>query len=367
MKIFHVLKHGVRGNGHVHVAIDLACEQADSGHRVAFVSSGGSYDELLALHGVEVITIPEPGGLRGTLRSALALLSVSRRIRPDVIHAHMMSSALLGFPVAKLVGAKLITTVHNSFEKHSVIMRLGKIVVAVSDAERQLLMSRGYKAKKVVTVLNGVDGSPRENLPFDDLGPIARPCVMTLSGLHRRKAVGDVMAAFALVHGDFPAWHLNIIGWGPDRERLEAMIEQFELTDHVHLLGTTLTPRPFLEQADVFATASLADPCPLTVAEARIAGCAVVGTSVGGIPELLDHGRAGLLTPAADPAAMAGSFRTLMGDPEVLASWRARAKHGAEYFSVERMARDYGQVYLSAVSGRRQSAGSTGQPIPASG
>lgn len=352
MEIMHVLKHGVRGNGHVHVAVDLACAQADAGHGVVFASSGGSYDELLARHGVEVVTLPPAEGVRGAVRTGLALLAATRRTRPDVIHAHMMSSAVLGFGVSKLLRVPLVTTVHNSFDPHSALMRLGKVVIAVSEAERRLLLSRGYPAAKVVTVLNGADGSPREEVEADPLPPLARPCVMTLSGLHPRKAVGDVIAAFAEVAPEFPEWHLNVVGWGPERERLESVVADLGLERSVHFLGSTPRPRPLLEQADVFATASLADPCPLTIAEARAAGCAVVGTSVGGIPELLEHGRAGQLVPPADPPTMAAALRGLMASPDELATWRARAREGVEYFRVERMAADHERVYASVLPTR---------------
>ena len=354
MRIMHLLKHGVRGNGHVHVAVDLACVQADNGHDVVFVSSGGSYDALLTAHRVQVATIPESGGMWKTAESARALLKLARSFRPDVLHAHMMSSAVLGFAVSKLVGAPLVTTMHNSFERHSVLMRLGKVVVAVSEAERRLLLSRGYPSRSVVTVLNGADGSPREAIQADDIGPLARPCVVTLSGLHQRKAVGDVIAAFAEVHPEFGDWHLNIIGWGPDRERLEAIVDDLGLNDSVHFLGSTVAPRPLLQEADIFASASLADPCPLAVAEARAAGCAIVATAVGGVPEILEHGGAGQLTPASDPPAMAAAFRALMADPDALATWRARAQRGAEYFTVQRMTADYTRVYQSLSGDRRR-------------
>lgn len=365
MRIMHLLKHAVQGNGHVHVAVDLACAQADAGHEVTFVSARGSYNELLRQHKVEVIDIPEASGWRQAPKSARALLQVARRYRPDIIHAHMMSSAVLGFVVSKVIGATLLTTMHNSFDKHSVLMRLGKVVVAVSEAERQLLLSRGYPSRQVVTVLNGADASPREELPVHHIGSLARPCVMTLSGLHKRKAVGDVISAFAQVAPDFPQWHLNIVGSGPDREELEAMVARLGISESVHFMGSTLTPRPLLEAADIFATASLADPCPLTVTEARAAGCAIVATSVGGVPEVLDHGRAGQLMPTHDPTAMARAFRTLMADEQVLRSWQAKAKDGAEYFTVARMANDYEAVYRSVLPPKvRATTATTGRPTP---
>lgn len=354
MRIMHLLKHGYRDNGHVHVAVDLACAQAEDGHQVVFVSSGGSYDALLAAHHVEVATIPDFGQLGKVSHSTRALFSLARSFRPEVLHAHMMSSAALGFAVSKVIGAPLVTTMHNSFDRHSVLMRLGKVVVAVSEAERRLLLSRGYPSRKVVTVLNGADGSPRELHHADDIGPLARPCVATLSGLHERKAVGDVIAAFAEVRPEFPEWHLNIIGSGPDRDRLEATVDELGMNDSIHFLGSTVAARALLEDADIFASASLADPCPLVVAEARAAGCAIVATAVGGVPELLEHGKAGQLTPVSDPKAMAAAFRGLMADRDALMTWRSRAQQGAEYFTVQRMAADYTRVYQSLLRGDRR-------------
>ncbi|WP_375401491.1 glycosyltransferase family 4 protein [uncultured Amnibacterium sp.] len=357
----HLLKHSRRGNGSVHVAVDLACAQADAGHEVFLASGGGSYDDLLAAHGVRVVRLPEATGVRQALGSARALLSASRRIRPDIMHAHMMSSAVIAYPVSKAVRAALVTTMHNSFDRHSVFMRLGKVVIAVSDAERRLLLSRGYPATQVVTVLNGTAGSAREQLPLDDIGELRRPGIITLSGLHKRKAVGDVITAFADLHPTLPEWHLNIVGGGPDRAELESRVDGLGLRDSVHFMGSTLTPRPLLDAAEIFATASLADPCPLGVMEARVAGCAVVGTAVGGIPEILEHGAAGQLVPSSDPVAMAAALRTLMSDPETLAAWRAKALAGSDYFSIRRVAGDHERVYRSVLrtSRRRASGGTT--------
>ncbi len=333
----------------MHVAVDLACTQAGAGHEVIFASSSGSYESLLRSCGVEVVTVPDTG----IGRTALAVLSIARRVRPDVIHAHMMTSAVLGFGASLIVGAPLVTTMHNSFDRHSVLMRLGRVVVAVSEAERRLLLSRGYPGRRVVTVLNGAVNSPRETLGSGAVEPLDKPCVVSLSGLHARKAVSDLVLAFAEVVGQFPDWHLNIIGDGPDRSQLEDMVTGLGLDGSVHFVGFTLTPRPLLEQAEIFASASVAEPFGLAVAEARAAGCAVVATAVGGVPEVLDHGRAGLLTPPSDPSAMAAAFRTLMGSPDVLRTWRDRALAGADHFAVRRMADDYIQVYRSVIAPTR--------------
>ena len=352
MRILHLLKHSLENNGHVHVAVDLACVQAAAGHDVVVASAGGRYDALLAGHGVEVVLVPPTEGVRDTLHITGALIRLVRRFRPDVIHAHMMSSAVVGFALSRIVRRPLVTTMHNSFDRHSFLMRLGTVVVAVSDAERRLLLSRGYPASKVVTVLNGATGSPRETIDAPELPPLRRPCLVTLSGLHARKAVDDVIRAFGEVLPDFPEWHLNIIGEGPDRERLTSMVEDGNLDHAVHLVGSTPRPQPLLEQAEIFAHASLAEPFGLAVAEARAAHCAVVATDVGGVPELLEQGRAGQLVPVSDPPAMAAVLRGLMADASTLLDWQDRAAHGAERFSVERMAQDYLTVYDNLAGGR---------------
>lgn len=346
-----MLKHAFSGNGHVHVAVDLACTQADAGHEVTLASGSGPYGELLRAHGVRVVELPEPGNLIDAGRSGWALLRLSRRVRPDIIHAHMMSSAVLSYPIAKAAGAVLVTTVHNSFDSHSSLMRLGRVVVAVSDAERQRLLKRGFPAAKVRTVLNGPIGSPREELADHvDVGPLATPCVVSLSGLHARKAVDDIITAFGHALPSASNWHLNIIGWGPDQRRLEQLVETLGLSGSVHFVGFTSTPWRQLEQADVFVSASVDEPFGLSVAEARAAGCAVVATAVGGVPEVVEHGRAGRLVPAKDPQALGDALRELMVDRDLLTRWQARAGVNVEYFSVRRMAEDYEAVYRSVLN-----------------
>lgn len=348
MKIIHLMKHAQRGNGSVHMAVDLACAQVKLGHEVHFASARGSYDDLLREQGVHVTALPEPVGIYSAMRYEAALLRLAATVRPNVLHTHMMSTAVLGRPVASIFRCPIVATMHNSFDKHSGLMRLSTRVVAVSGAERIELLGRGYSSRRVSMVLNATNRSARMTLPVDDVGPVRTPCVMTISGLHPRKGVNDTISAFALVHEEFPNWHLNIVGWGPSQADLKQHAAHLGVAEKVHFLGSTMTPWPLFAQADIVVAASLADPCPLTVIEARVAGCAVVGTSVGGIPEVLNHGASGHLVPPRDPAAIAESLRQLMRSPDALSKWKRRASEGSEVFDVARMAADYDVVYRDA-------------------
>lgn len=350
LRIVHVLKHSHRGNGNVHVAVDLAIAQVAAGHEVHLVSGPGEFGALLAAHGVVFHELPEPTGVRAAFAFLTGFDAIARAVRPQVIHAHMMSGALLGLVVARRRGAALVTTVHNSFDGHSKLMRVGERIIAVSDAERELLISRGFPARRVVTVFNGTAGSAREAdaPPADRPTTLFTPAIMTLSGLHGRKAVDDIIRAFALVAPEFTRWHLNIVGEGPDRALLETQVAEAGLADRVHFLGSVNPARELLAQASIVASASLEEPCALAILEARVAGCAVITTAVGGFPEMLDHGRSGRLVPPRAPEALAAGLREMLSDPARLAHWQARAAAGAaERFSVQRVRADHDAVYFS--------------------
>ena len=353
MRILHLIKHCQPSNGNVNVAIDLACGQARKGHRVVYASAGGHYDTLLDAHGVRRAEIRQgqdnnPFALAGNLA---ALVRLCRSFEPDVIHAHMMSSAVFGYLASKLTGVPLVTTVHNSFDRHAVLMRAGRVVVAVSKAERDFLVGRGFKPGQVVVILNGPNGSPRESFGTPAGVVLATPSIATVCGLHPREGVHDLLAAFRLLLPEFPNWHFNIIGNGPDRAKLEALAIELGISGSTHFIGRVEAPQPLLRQSRIFVLASHAEPFGLSVAVAREAGCAIVAPAVGGIPEVLANGDAGQLVEPGRPDQFAKVLRRLMQDEEALRQWRTRAKNGAGYFTVDRVVEDYDKVY-AALKGR---------------
>ncbi|NYF79930.1 glycosyltransferase family 4 protein [Granulicella arctica] len=352
LRIVHIIKHCNYANGNVHVAVDLACEQAKEGYEVTFVSRGGTFEPLLAQHGVLHVYLPhEQSKPASLLKAAWHLTKLVRKTRPNVLHAHMMASALIGYVASRIAGMPLITTVHNSFDKHSVIMRLGDRVVAVSRAERKQLLNKGYNSKRVVAVMNAPNRSPRETFIKDkEEVTLQSPCILAANGLHRRKGVSDLIVACRQLFEEIPDWRLYIAGEGPDRETLEQQVHQAGIADRVHFLGFRSAPRPLMEQSDIFVLASYADPCSLAIGEARSAGCAIVATRVGGTPEMLEYGTAGRLVTPGNPDELAQELRTLMLDDEGRRKLRRAALQGSSIFDVQRLVEDYEQVYRSAIT-----------------
>jgi glycosyltransferase involved in cell wall biosynthesis len=104
---------------------------------------------------------------------------------------------------------------------------------------------------------------------------------------------------------------------------------------------------PFLRAAELFVLASRRESFPIVIGEARAAGCAIVASAVDGVPESLDGGRAGLLVPAGDAAALAEALRRLLGDDAERARWARAAREGLDRYRVERMVGEVVALYRS--------------------
>lgn len=355
MRIIHLLNHSYKANGHVEVAVDLACEQARLGHEVFLVAGPGNFDAVLARHGVTFVELPA-GGLRHVSVVMPALLRALRAIRPDIVHAHMVASAILARMARPLFRYRLITTLHNSFDRQSRLMGLGNLVIAVSDAVRREMVDKGIAPRKLRVVHNGTVNGARRSASPETIMPLAHPAIVTVAGLHPRKAIDTLIAAFASVRDRGLLANLYIVGEGPQERELEQLAAATGHGEAIHFLGYSADPRQVMGGADIFVLPSLAEPCALALIEARQMGCACLASDVGGNPEILEFGKSGQLFAPGNAAELADLLMRLIEEPAELASLRAAARSGWAYWTVERMARETIAVYQEAISPSRQPA-----------
>jgi glycosyltransferase involved in cell wall biosynthesis len=102
--------------------------------------------------------------------------------------------------------------------------------------------------------------------------------------------------------------------------------------------------------SDLFVLASHAEPGALVLPEAREAGCAIVATSVDGIPEMLDNGKAGVLVPPRRPDLLADAIIKVLTDKALLADMRARARSNLDHFTVDRASKECISIYKSLLN-----------------
>jgi glycosyltransferase involved in cell wall biosynthesis len=364
LRILHVVNHTRRQNGNVHAAVDLACVQAGLGHQVTLASCGGEFDAVLDANKVAVEVLPELAPGASPLRAALRLRRLVAAQGIDIVHAHMMKSAGLGWAATRFGRARLVTTIHNAFERSAILMGLGDRVIAVSEAVAQGMRRRGLPSGRMRVVLNGTLGTARHAFePPPKPETLQRPAVLYVGGMHPRKGVLDLLAGFSGARLARPDLHLYLVGAGPCEPEYQAAVEPHD-ADHVHFRGSHVDPRPFMLGADVFVLASHADPAPLVIPEAREAGLAIVATRVDGVPELLEGGRAGVLIAPHAPGELAAALLAVLADAASLAEHRARSQVNLQRLSLRRVAEETLAVYAE-VRRPRPRRGREADPRPA--
>lgn len=346
-RVLHLVHHlRDTGNGIVNAAVDLAVAHRAMGAEVAVASAGGRFEALLAERDVRHFRL-EIG--RRPLQLARAFTALNRIVadfRPDIVHAHMVTASLLAF--AARVGAdfRVVTTVHNEFQTSAVLMALADRVIALSPAGAAALRRRWFPAARLRVVRNGPLGTARApGIAELEAMPLQHPAILAVGGLYRRKGLDVLIRAFHAIAPSAPTAHLYLVGDGPDRALFERLAAEGRGAARIHFEGFQPAPQRYMLGADIFALPSQRDPFPLVLAEAREAGAAIVASDVDGVPEALEHGRAGLLVPAGDANALARALQHLLGDPGELAAARARASADLGWLTVGRMARETLQVY----------------------
>jgi glycosyltransferase involved in cell wall biosynthesis len=141
------------------------------------------------------------------------------------------------------------------------------------------------------------------------------PIVVAAGRLNRQKDFPTLIAAFHRVRSSRPA-RLVILGEGPDRPQLEALVKRLGLKDDVSLPGFVVNPFSFFSHASLFVLSSIWEGLPGVLSQAMACGCPVVATDCpSGPSEVLEGGRWGALVPVGDPDRMAEAMAATLDSP----------------------------------------------------
>jgi glycosyltransferase involved in cell wall biosynthesis len=194
-------------------------------------------------------------------------------------------------------------------------------VVGVGQAVRQaLIRNEGIPAGRVGVIYNGIDlaafanGSHprtvRQELGIGD----DELLIIQVARLDYLKDHATAVRTLERVLRWRQA-RLVLIGEGPEQGMIQELVAQHRLGAYVRLLGLRTDVPRLLAAADLFLLTSRSEGIPLAVIEAMAAGLPVVATQVGGVGEVVEDGRSGLLAPSGDHAALAEQVLRIANDP----------------------------------------------------
>ena len=193
----------------------------------------------------------------------------------------------------------------------------------VRTRDAQLL---GLDIRHAEVIYNGVNTTRFAPTPTRASGP---PRVLTVVNLIRDKGADVLLEAFARLRD--PTVTLGIVGDGPERRALQAQATALGLAGRVTFHGLRDDVHLFLRNADVFVhPARWHEAFGYTIAEAMASGAAVVSTSGGALPELIEDGESGMIVPPEDPVALAVAIEALLANPALRARLGAAARTRAE-------------------------------------
>lgn len=338
---------------------------------VACFHKTGAWLPRIEPHAASVTEFP----IRGFARPAAAVQLLAfarwcRRERIAVVQTCDLYANIFALPGAVLAGVPVRIGSRREInpDKSPAQIRLQRLayrcatkVVANSPAAKRRLEEEGLAPESIAVVANGLDPaafSERES-------PDRVRTITTVANLRPEKNHETLIAAAATLMRDYPHLRFRIVGDGPRRPQLESLVRQRGLTSAFEFLGHRDDVPALLATSDVFVLPSRSEAFPNGAMEAMAAGLPVVVSAVGGLLDLVDDGRTGLLVPPSEPDTLANTLRALIENPaRAHALGCAARREVRRRYSFDRMIAAFEDLYLSGLPAR---ASARAEHAPAAG
>lgn len=302
-----------------------------------------------------------PSSIAAVARQVKGLLDITD---PDLVHVHAAREMVLFIRLAgrstPLIFTPHVYTSALDFISTSLFARLADKVICVSDFEKTRLdrFLGGRAGSLTVRIYNGIpaaDATPtpdRANLHFGsqgDRGVEPASDHMTLgcvARLHRGKGIDILLRAFSELSSSYPGLELVIVGEGEERVGLEELASRLGIREKVRFTGGLLHPMEEVRNWDIFVLPSFNETLSMAIIEAMWQGKPVISTKVGGIPEVVQHGRTGLLCRPRSVSDLKNALVELIESRKERVIYGQRAqKRAHELFSARKMAIATAEIY----------------------
>jgi len=349
------------------VATELGKHLAERGHSVAFISYANPLrlQELpprVCYHEVDQDNHPLLKQFPHSLTLTAKMVEVARSHKLQILHVHyaipFAAAAILARQIAPELNLKVVTTLHGtditlvgsspSFKPVTEFsIDQSDAVTAVSAYLRDETYRQLTLRKEIDVVYNFVDPVRHRSRPASCIPKKAserQVTLMHISNFRPLKRLGDVIRIFARVREKMDA-RLVLVGDGPEYGRTRELVESLKLEPFVRYVGVVDEVASLLAAADVLLLPSESESFGLVALEAMASGVPVVASDVGGLPEVVAHGKTGFLAPVGYIDAMAGYCLQLLEDVTVMKRFARAARKRASEFDYHTVVPQYEAIY----------------------
>jgi glycosyltransferase involved in cell wall biosynthesis len=329
-------------------------------HVGCFIAKGLRFDELAARK-IPVVEFPVPSfAPHAFLAGARVMARYIREHGIQLVHPFDVPTTMFGVPVARACGipgvASQLSYRNQLYKRRDLFLlrmvdRIStKIVVNSKEIQRHLIEDLGVPGELTYLCYNGVElgefhPGGRERRPeLKD----AKLVIGIVCALREEKGLAFLVEAFAKVRAEQDAMKLVIVGDGAMRARIEALRGTLGLQDQLVLAPATSEVAAWMRSIDIFVLPSTSESFSNSLLEAMACGCCVIGSRVGGTPELIAENESGLLFNSGDVGGLVECLRKVIRDAELRNRFADAAAHrAATEFSMERAVKRTEDLYTS--------------------
>jgi glycosyltransferase involved in cell wall biosynthesis len=288
--------------------------------------------------------------------------SLLKEEKPDLLETHGHKANFVAFVLTRISGLPWISFAHgwtdedwkiktyNRLDKF--LLRYPDRIVAVSKEVARKLHVLNIPDRKIKIIYNAVS---RENLNDEDeqIGvreelkiPKEHKLLGVIGRLSPEKGQIYFLQAFSQVIEHSPEVTALIVGEGPDEQRLKQYCASKNLASRVVFMGYQNNLTSIYKSLDLVVLPSLSEGMPMVALEGMLEGKPIIGTGVGGIPEVIVHQKTGLLVPPANPTSLARAILELISDEEKLKNFSENSQTFVrDNFSAEERAKKVVDLY----------------------
>jgi len=293
-----------------------------------------------------------------------AVLGLRRRLveaRIDIVHAHTGHAVGLGALATLGTSVKLVVSRRVDFPLRGNVgtrWKYGRAaaIIAISRAVADVLTRSGISPQRIAVIPDGVDMhrviAPVAAETLASLGvPPGAPLVVQVGQLVPHKDPLNFVHAIAEARDHVPSLQALLVGDGPLQPEVAEAIRRFHLEGTLHATGYRQDADALLAAADVVVLSSREEGMGSVLLDALFLGKPIAATRAGGIPEVIEHDRTGLLASVSEPEQLGHAIATLLTDRALASRLASAARAHAADFSLERLTARTLAVYERVLSG----------------